>query len=330
MKPQGVVSHFQRFGDQLSTSKNRVRKNEQSSKKFSLADGRTVAVAEYGTREGTPVFFCHGWPSSRTMAELTDAAARELNLRIISPDRPGIRDSSLHPERKLLDWPPLLAELADQMGIGEFRILGISGGAPYAFAAAWAMPERVRAIAVVSGAPPLADLVDRGGLLPLYRWLLFFYPRHRGFCASVSRRASFSFLESSDPLSPASAQTPPTLRCQRDARHRRLRGLLRKSAPGLARLGRWSDGRRRNLRAAMGFSARGNRGAGSPLARKKGSELSLATGSFVRRAPPARRRASGRRGGTLFAPDSAHGRDPGRFEIRLTFPIFAVRRYQSS
>ena len=136
-------------------------------------DGGSVALSEYGNKEGAPIFFCHGWPSSRTMAELTDAAARELNVRIISPDRPGIRDSSLHPERKLLDWPPLLAELADQMGIGEFRILGISGGAPYAFAAAWAMPERVRAIAVVSGAPPLADLVDRGGLLALYSLVAF-------------------------------------------------------------------------------------------------------------------------------------------------------------
>jgi pimeloyl-ACP methyl ester carboxylesterase len=148
--------------------------------KIELRDGGVVAVTEYGEQTGPPIIFCHGWPSSRTMAELTHRAASELRLRIISPDRPGIRESSLHPERKLLDWPPLLAELADQMGIGEFRILGISGGAPYAFAAAWAMPERVRAIAVVSGAPPLADLVDHGGLLPLYRWLLFFYPRHRG------------------------------------------------------------------------------------------------------------------------------------------------------
>jgi pimeloyl-ACP methyl ester carboxylesterase len=148
--------------------------------KISLVGGHSVAVSEYGDKNGAPIFFCHGWPSSRTMAELTDSAARALHLRIISPDRPGIRNSSLHPDRKLLDWPPLLAELADQMGIGEFRMLGISGGAPYAFAAAWAMPERVRAIAVVSGAPPLADLLDRNGLLPLYRWLLFFYPRHRG------------------------------------------------------------------------------------------------------------------------------------------------------
>lgn len=152
---------------------------QPSFQEIKLRHGGTVAVAEYGSKGGAPIFFCHGWPSSRTMAELTDAAARELNLRIISPDRPGIRNSSLQPERKLLDWPPLLAELADKMGIGEFRMLGISGGVPYTLAAAWALPERVRAIAAVSGAPPLAEMTDRSGLLALYRWLLFFYPRHR-------------------------------------------------------------------------------------------------------------------------------------------------------
>jgi pimeloyl-ACP methyl ester carboxylesterase len=146
---------------------------------IALSGGGAVAVSEYGTRSGTPIFFCHGWPSSRTMAELTDSAARELNLRIISPDRPGIRNSSFRPQRKLLDWPPLLEEMADKMEIPEFRILGISGGAPYAFAAAWALRGRVPAVAVVSGAPPLAELSDRSGLLALYRWLLFLYPRHR-------------------------------------------------------------------------------------------------------------------------------------------------------
>jgi pimeloyl-ACP methyl ester carboxylesterase len=167
--------------------------------KIELRGGATVAVTEYGVPSGAPVFFCHGWPSSRTMAELTDAAARELNLRIISPDRPGIRNSSLHPDRKLLDWPPLLAELADKMGIAEFRMLGISGGAPYTFAAAWAMPERVRAIAAVSGAPPLADLADRTALLPLYRWLLFFYPRHRELLR-ISFHAARPFLSVKLPL----------------------------------------------------------------------------------------------------------------------------------
>lgn len=152
---------------------------ELPNEKLVLSDGRSVALSEYGVKNGAPVFFCHGWPSSRTMAQLTDAAARDLGLRMISPDRPGIRDSSFHPERTLLDWPPLVRQITDQLGIDEFRILGISGGAPYALATAWALPNRVRAVAVVSGAPPLAEMTDRSGLLPLYRWLLFFYPRHR-------------------------------------------------------------------------------------------------------------------------------------------------------
>jgi pimeloyl-ACP methyl ester carboxylesterase len=51
-------------------------------------------------------------------------------------------------------------------------MLAISGGAPYAYATAVAMPQQVRAIAIVGGAPPMAELVDTEGLLPLYRWML--------------------------------------------------------------------------------------------------------------------------------------------------------------
>ncbi len=137
-----------------------------------LKNGAQIAYNQYGDLTGVPVFFCHGWPSSRTMAQLTDAAARELGVRIISPDRPGIRDSSFIAGRKLLDWPPVVRRIADELQIGKFRVLGISGGAPYAFAIAWAMPERVKAIAIVSGAPPIAELEDRSGLLKFYRWML--------------------------------------------------------------------------------------------------------------------------------------------------------------
>lgn len=140
--------------------------------RLALDDGRTLAFREYGDANGAPVIFCHGWPSSCTMAELTEEAAREIGARIISPDRPGISGSSLHRDRTLLDWPALVRQLADHLGLREFRMLGISGGAPYVFATAQAIPERVRAIAVVSGAPPIVDLADDAGLLPLYRWML--------------------------------------------------------------------------------------------------------------------------------------------------------------
>ena len=139
--------------------------------------GRVVAFGEYGDVTGVPVIFCHGWPSSRTMARLTEEAARDLGIRIISPDRPGISGSSLEPNRKLIDWPQVVERLADHLDLGEFRVLAVSGGAPYAYATARAIPERVRAIAIVSGAIPIADLADRQGLLPLYRWMLALYQK---------------------------------------------------------------------------------------------------------------------------------------------------------
>jgi pimeloyl-ACP methyl ester carboxylesterase len=140
-----------------------------------LENGGIIAFEEYGDANGAPVIFCHGWPSSRTMARLTEQNAGDLGVRIISPDRPGISGSSLQPNRKLIDWPPVVQQLVDHLGIGEFRMLGISGGAPYAYATARSMPHRVAAIAIVSGAPPIADLADSEGLLRLYRWMLALY-----------------------------------------------------------------------------------------------------------------------------------------------------------
>ena len=141
-----------------------------------LNDGAVVAFQEYGDPSGIPVIFCHGWPSSRTMAQLADEPARALGIRIISPDRPGISGSSVQLNRKLSDWPSVVERLVDELQISEFRILAISGGAPYAYATSVAFPERVRAIAIVGGVIPFAELKDFKGLLPLYRWMLAFYP----------------------------------------------------------------------------------------------------------------------------------------------------------
>jgi pimeloyl-ACP methyl ester carboxylesterase len=140
-----------------------------------LQSGAVVAFQQFGDPNGAPVIFCHGWPSSCTMAQLTDEPARDLGICIISPDRPGISGSSLQPNRTLADWYLVVDRLVNHFGISEFRAIGISGGAPYAYAMATAMPRQVRAIAIVSGAIPIAELEDPEGLLPLYRWMLALY-----------------------------------------------------------------------------------------------------------------------------------------------------------
>jgi pimeloyl-ACP methyl ester carboxylesterase len=145
-----------------------------------LKNGGELAFCEYGNAAGTPVFFFHGWPSSRTMAKLTDTAAKDLNVRIISADRPGIRDSTFQRDRRLIDWPDIVQELADHLGIDRFHIFAISGGAPYAYATAWKIPDRVAAVAVASGAPPIVDLRDHSGLLSLYRKMIWLYRNSPG------------------------------------------------------------------------------------------------------------------------------------------------------
>lgn len=140
-----------------------------------LPGGAIVAFQEYGDPTGTPVIFCHGWPSSRTMAQLADESAHALGIRIISPDRPGISGSSMQLDRKLSDWPRVVEQLVNDLEIREFRILAISGGAPYAYATGITMPDRVRAIAIVGGVIPFVGLKDFKGLLPLYRLMLAFY-----------------------------------------------------------------------------------------------------------------------------------------------------------
>ena len=137
-----------------------------------LSSGLRLAWNEYGAPDGEPIFFCHGWPGSRRQAVRLDAAAKEFGFRLLSLDRPGIAQSSRPARRTLGDWPAVLEEVAELLGAGRFRIIGISGGGPYALISAWAFPDRVLGAAIVCGAPPIAELDDRALLAPAYRKLI--------------------------------------------------------------------------------------------------------------------------------------------------------------
>ena len=152
-----------------------------------LSNGLRLALAEYGARDGEPVFFCHGWPGSRNQAVRLDAAAKEFGFRMISFDRPGIALSDRQPQRTLRDWPPLLEEIAARLGVGKFRIVGVSGGGPYALISAWAFPDRVLAAVTVCGAPPIAEMRDRSLLMPPYRILLALHDKQPAAVRSLFR-----------------------------------------------------------------------------------------------------------------------------------------------
>ena len=128
-----------------------------------LADGRLLGYAESGEPNGMPVFFFHGFGTTRVICPPPEPAL-ELGIRLIAVDRPGIGLSDPKPGRNLLDWPTDVLELADHLGLGSFSIVGWSGGGPYALACAHVLAGRIKVIAAVSPAAPLAGSGDPGYL----------------------------------------------------------------------------------------------------------------------------------------------------------------------
>jgi len=136
---------------------------------ISLQDGRALGYAEYGIPDGKPVFFFHGMPGSRFFRPPDEITAK-MGVRLITTDRPGYGLSDFQPGRRILDWPGDIAQLADHLGTEKFVVAGHSGGGPYVAACAYALPDRVAAAAILSGAGPVDTPGATRGMSPVNRF----------------------------------------------------------------------------------------------------------------------------------------------------------------
>jgi pimeloyl-ACP methyl ester carboxylesterase len=122
-----------------------------------LRGGRTLGYHEYGDPEGTPVVSCHGGMVCGLDVAPWSEDARELGLRLVSPDRPGLGESTAVPGRTTGDWADDVEDLVTALGIDRFGVLGWSMGGQYALACAARLGARVRKTVVLAGALPLDD-----------------------------------------------------------------------------------------------------------------------------------------------------------------------------
>ena len=118
---------------------------------------RAVGWAYYGDPSGVPVVAVHGSPDSHVIWKLLDAKARHAGVRLIAIDRPGFGLSDPQPARTVLDWPDDVAAVLDHIDVDRAGLLAISGGAAYACATAWRLPERVTGLGLFSVIGPLGD-----------------------------------------------------------------------------------------------------------------------------------------------------------------------------
>ena len=135
-----------------------------------LRDGRTLEYADLGDPAGRPVLFFPGTPATAGQAAVVADAARANGVRLIAVSRPGY-GASTNTAPGLTPAAADVVELADGLGLERFVAMGVSGGAPYALAAAALAPDRVTSVAVLGGpgshaevSPEDLDDVDRRAL----------------------------------------------------------------------------------------------------------------------------------------------------------------------
>ncbi|MCW2781593.1 MAG: alpha/beta hydrolase fold protein [Marmoricola sp.] len=120
-----------------------------------VRNGRVLSFAEFGAPGGAPIIWMHGTPGARRQIPVEARLyAEQHDIRLIGIDRPGIGTSTQHLYRNVFDWVGDLALFADVLEAETFRIIGLSGGGPYALAAGAGLPGRVKGVGVLGGVAP--------------------------------------------------------------------------------------------------------------------------------------------------------------------------------
>jgi pimeloyl-ACP methyl ester carboxylesterase len=112
---------------------------------------RDIGYLDLGPKKGRPVFFFHGFPGSSYQALAAYEYLKNYNMRLIAFDRPGYGYSSPAPKYHYNYLLEATQAYIREQGFNKVNLLGVSGGAPYAIAAAAQWGSQVDHLAVVCG-----------------------------------------------------------------------------------------------------------------------------------------------------------------------------------
>src|SRR5260370_5197156 len=98
---------------------------------LSRGDGSVIAVEVAGEQGAAPVLLCHGLADSRLSVHLFTQAARELGLRIMVPDRPGVGGTDPRRLRRLADSSEEAALVLAGLPARPAWVLCHSAGGPF-------------------------------------------------------------------------------------------------------------------------------------------------------------------------------------------------------
>lgn len=121
-----------------------------------MREGRFLGVSEWGPPHAQKnVLWFHGTPGARRQVpEPARQYAFEHGVRVIGIDRPGCGLSTAHLYHRLAEYSYDLGPALNRLGVDKFSVVGLSGGAPYALAAAHMFEDRVPTVGILGGVVP--------------------------------------------------------------------------------------------------------------------------------------------------------------------------------
>ncbi len=132
-------------------------------------DDRTLAFAELGDPQGTPLLFAVGFPHAAStgagVLSPFDNYLKRQRIRLIAIERTGATFRSSFDVTDTLDtYVSDVASLTHHLDIDRFAVMAFSAGGPGALALAAQMPERVRSLHLMSARGRYTDqLAQRSG-----------------------------------------------------------------------------------------------------------------------------------------------------------------------
>ena len=96
---------------------------DETSQTLTLADGRKLGYAEFGSATGKAVIIQHGMACSRLDGAYFHTIGLRLGARVIGVDRPGMGLSTPHPTRTLYDSAKDVEQLTDHLGLNSYSVM---------------------------------------------------------------------------------------------------------------------------------------------------------------------------------------------------------------